>query len=227
MRHRSSTAIAVSLLLCGCASTKTVPIESTTTSTMSNQTISYTDWPTPPFTATTSGGVAVGALFGAVGGAAMAIRAINMGNELVKVNQIADPADSMALSLTNALATSTSATVGGPITPAGGKPQDIAASAQPARYVVDVRTIGWGTMYYLADLTRYGVVYQARMQVIDTTNNTVVAEAFCLQRPAKGEAASAPTYDELVADGAVRLKALLAAAGETCAAKFRTEALKL
>jgi len=227
MHRRTVTAIAVSVMLSGCVSTKTVPIASTTMSSMSNQTISYTDWPTPAFSATTSGGVAVGALFGAVGGAAMAIRAINEGNALVKVNQITDPADSIALSLTNSLATSASATVVGPVVAAGAKPADIAAAAPGAHYVVDVRTIGWGTMYYLADLSRYGIIYQARMQVIDTTTKAVVAEAYCIQRPVKGQASTAPTYNELVADGAAKLKAMLAQASENCAAQFRTEALKL
>lgn len=228
MRTVSVTAVAVSLLLSACVSTKTVPIEPSTVAAMNGQTISYTDWPAPPFSATRSSGVAVGALFGAVGGAAMAIRAINEGNTLIKVNEVVDPADTIARSLTSALASSASATVGAPVTTArSGKAADIAAASPSARYVVNVQTLGWGTLYYLSDLSRYGVIYQARMQVIDTTTQTVVAEATCIQRPAKEDAATAPTYDELVADHAAKLKALLAKASEACTAKFRTEALKL
>ena len=96
-------------------------------------------------------------------------------------------------------------------------------SAVEARFVVDVSTVYWGYMYQSFDWSHYNVLYSAKLRVIDTTTQTVVAEGSCKWRPAKG--AKLPTGDELLANGAAEVKAQLKQAQEACTAEFKRDVL--
>lgn len=228
MKKVVALAVSAGLLASGCASTKTVPLDPAKLAEMNNQTIASTDSPLPPFSATKSSGVAAGALFGAVGGAAMAIRALHEGEIIVKTNGVQDPADMISARLTERLAAAGSAKVGDVIViDPKIERQQTAVTPASAQYLLSVNTLNWGTLYYVSDWSHYGVLYSARMQLIEVSTNKVIAVSFCQVSPEKKPGVNAPTFDELVADGAARLKALLDEAGQTCLAKFTSEALKI
>ena len=54
------------------------------------------------------------------------------------------------------------------------------------------------------DWNNYRVIYSAKLRVVDTRSQTAVAEGFCSSIPEQDE--NSPTYDELMADRAARLK---------------------
>lgn len=229
MRKAIVAALAAGVLTAGCVSVKNVPLESSSLSSIKGQPIAYTERAkVPDFSATKASNVAAGAIFGAIGGAAMAIKAINDGNELIKLNQIGDPAEIIAENLTKSLASSQSATpASAPVVVQNEDPAQIAANGAGARYIVDVRTTSWGTLYYSTDWSHYGLLYGAKLRLIDASSSKVVAEGFCFIKPEKTPGQQAPTYDELTANGAEKLKAMISAAVDQCTTKFKTETLKL
>jgi hypothetical protein len=102
----------------------------------------------------------------------------------------------------------------------------IAAQAKGrARFVVDVETRMWHVTYFPTDWTHYQVPYLAVARLIDADTARVLAEGSCKVEP--GTNAGAPTYDELLADGAARLKASIAASVATCAAQFKRDMFAL
>jgi hypothetical protein len=65
------------------------------------------------------------------------------------------------------------------------------------------------------------VFYLAAASLIDADTGAVLAESGCKLAPETN--AGAPTYDEMLAGGAARLKTTLAAAAATCAAQFKRD----
>jgi hypothetical protein len=65
------------------------------------------------------------------------------------------------------------------------------------------------------------VPYIAVARVIDADTANVIAESTCNLAPETN--AGAPTYDDLMTNGAAGLKASLAASAATCAARFRRD----
>ncbi|HYG25789.1 MAG TPA: hypothetical protein VD906_02675 [Caulobacteraceae bacterium] len=228
MKSAAIVALAASVMLSACVSTKNVPLDSGRLASMNSQAIAFTDRAAPDFSATKSSGVVAGSLFGVVGAVAAATVAINAGNELVKNNQIEDPSDAIAKSLTEALAASSSARIVAAKATVGGEEiEEIIATVPDAQYIVDVRTTSWGTLYYPTDWAHYGILYGAQFRLIDAASKEVVAQSFCFVKPEKEKGVDSPTYNELTENGAAKLKAMLSAAGEKCTNQFRAETLKL
>lgn len=68
-------------------------------------------------------------------------------------------------------------------------------------------------------------MYSAKARLIDAATKDVVAEGACARVP--DQQPGSPTYDELMADGAKRLKSELATAAVECLTQFKRDTLKL
>lgn len=211
--------IAVAMLLTGCVSTTKKTIDAQALSAVRNQSVAHTARDMPDFGEMTP----AKATFGLIGAALM----ISEGNKTVATNQIADPAVAIAGALLNAMQSSQGVQlVAAPLRIDSEDPARIAELAKgKSRYVLDVRTLMWQMMYFPTDWTHYQVLYTAKARLIDVENKNVVAEAFCKQAPESN--AGAPTFDELLALNAARLKATNAAHAQACAESLGRDMLAL
>lgn len=211
--------IAIAALMTGCANIQKIPLNADASAALNNQAIVSVTRAKPDFAAITPGKAA----FAMLGAVAM----ISAGNDLVKLNDVDDPANAISLGLLQELQ---SARAARPIAPAvlvdGDEPEKlIAASKGSAKYVLDVQTINWSLAYFPTDWTHYRVMYVARARLIDAESRKVVAEGKCARVPDSNE--NAPSYDELVADKAQRLKKELQIAADGCVKSLKTEMLAL
>jgi hypothetical protein len=163
------------------------------------------------------------ATFGLIGAALM----ISEGNKTVANNHIADPADAIAEALLSAMQSAQGMQIAAsPVRIDNEDPARIAALAKgKARYVLDVRTLMWQMGYFPTDWTHYRVIYTAKARLIDVDAGSVVAEAFCKQIPESNT--GAPTFDDLLALNAARLKAANAAYAQACATSLGRDMLAL
>jgi hypothetical protein len=211
--------IAAATLLSGCVSTATKTIDAQAMSAVRNQSVVRTARDMPDFAEMTAGK----AVFGVLGAAAM----ISEGNKTVANNGIADPAVAIADALLGAMRTSHGAQlVASPVRIDNEDPARIAEQAKgKARYVLDVRTLMWQMSYFPTDWAHYRVIYTAKARLIDVEAKNVVAEAFCKQVPDSNT--NAPTFDDMLALNAARLKAINAANAQACAESLGREMLAL
>lgn len=207
------------LVLTGCVSTRSIPLQRERIATLKGGTITLTKREKPPFSATTAGK----AMFGAIGAVAMIVH----GNKIVEENAIEDPAGYIATALAGELASANAMTVVPTegVLARGRNPAELARQYSGADLLLDVQTVNWTFVYFLPDLTRYRVVYSAKLRLIDTKTGKGVAEGFCARVPEKSD--DAPSYDELLADQAARLKQELATAADHCISDFRAKVFLL
>jgi hypothetical protein len=209
----------VAMLLTGCVSTATRTIDAQALSAVRNQSVVSTLRPVPDFSAMTATKVT----FGIIGAAMM----ISEGNKIIAENKVADPADAIAAALTGAMRSSHGMqVVEQPLRLDSEEPERIAELAKgKARYVLDVRTTGWMFGYFPTDWIHYRVMYAVKARLIDVDARSVVAEAFCKRTPDSNT--NAPTYDDMLAGGAARLKAELSAFGNACTESLGRDMLAL
>jgi hypothetical protein len=211
--------IAVAMLLSGCVSTATKTIDAQAMSAVRNQSVVRTARDMPDFSEMTP----AKATFGLLGVAA----SISEGNKTVANNRIADPAITIADALLGAMQSSHGAqVVASPVRIDNEDPARIAELAKgKARYVLDVRTVMWQMAYFATDWTHYRVFYSAKARLIDVDSKNVVAEAFCKLFPDSNT--NAPTFDDMLALNAARLKAINTANAQACAESLGREMLAL
>ena len=215
MRIRFMTACSLALLA-GCATPpQTRPLDTAGLAAVRNQTVAVTVRKQPDFAILAPSN----AMFGALGG----LSAVGEGNKVVAANGVADPAAAIAQELASALRDAQgSQPVAGPVPVDASDAAHVAAQAKgKARFVIDVETRAWHMTYFPTDWTHYQVFYLAAARLIDADTGAVLAESGCKLAPETN--AGAPTYEEMLAGGAARLKATLAASGATCAARFKRE----
>ncbi len=211
--------LAVMLLLSvtGCVSTKNVPMADNHLENMKGSQISLAKRELPGFGAMTAGK----AMFGAIGGMAM----ISAGNQIVAENNVEDPAIYIAQSLAGDL-------VGFGLTVSD---ENVAVSANStskvvktpfnADYLLDIQTVNWSFGYFPTDWDNYRVIYSAKLRLINGKTKRVEAEGFCSRVPDQDE--NSPSYDELLANNAERLKQELKVAADYCIGEFKTNVLKI
>jgi hypothetical protein len=211
--------LAAMLALTGCVSTATKTIDAQALGAVRNQSVVRTARDMPDFGEMTPAKATLGLI-----GAALII---SEGNKTVATNHIADPAEAIAASLLNAMQSAHGMqVVAAPVRIDSEEPARIAEQAKgKARYVLDVRTLMWQMMYFPTDWTHYQVLYSVKARLIDVDTKNVIAEAFCKQSPDSN--ANAPTFDELLALNAARLKATNAAYAQACAASLGRNMLAL
>ena len=108
----------------------------------------------------------------------------------------------------------------------------VTALAPSADLLIDIWTDGWSLVALRDDVSKFHVHYAANMRLIDARavhaidgkTGLVLAEGTCERAP--DEPSSATTRDQLLADGARRLKAELEQAAKTCIHEFRSQLLQ-
>jgi hypothetical protein len=192
----------VGVALSGCVTVNHKAMTKESSAQLQAKSVVATRYDRPDFAAMTPAKAA----FGLIGAAAM----ISEGNEIVKVNEIADPAVGISDRLLRIAQERRSIVVAQP------KADSIAASDElhsllatysGTDYILDVKTINWMFGYYPTNWTGYRVMYSARVRVIETATKDVAAESLCTT--VQGDDAKPPTYDQLLADKAALLKSLL------------------
>lgn len=193
--------------LAGCVSTGPVALDKERTRTWSGKTLAVTSRPRPDFIAMNAGKAA----FGVVG----ALATVSAGNEIVKENGIEDPAPVLEQSLFTEARTrysvvaATNARVHVDTTDIG----KMARAASGADLLLDVQS-GSYLRYFPTNWNHYFVTSGYHVALIDVRSASVIATADCGQTTKDDP--SPPTKDELLADKASRLKAILATQREAC-----------
>lgn len=207
------------VMISGCASLNKQVIDKNVVKSLKDKTVTHTIREKPDFAAVTADKAA----FALLGALAM----ISAGNEIVRENDIADPADAIAAGLAKALeANHGTQFVNSPVMVSEEDPALIAASAKgAAKYIIDTQTVNWSFGYFPTDWSHYRVIYVAKARLIDVKSKQVVAEGYCEQVPENSE--NAPTYDELLADKATLLKKTLSNAVGQCVESLKAEMLTL
>jgi hypothetical protein len=217
--HRYTPALLLSAaLLTACSTATNAPMRADAAGTLEGRSVVLSRYAKQDFSALTAGKGA----FAAVGAGA----AVSTGNELVKQEGIADPAVAVSDALGKRLAQRYRLTP----KPAGmeAKSDNVGELAQTyagSDLLLDVKTQAWGFVYYPTDWSHYRIMYNARLRLIDLKTKAVLAEGTCVLAPEK--TADSPTYEELLAQNAARLKREFAGAETACIDKFATQTLKL
>ena len=110
---------------------------------------------------------------------------------------------------------------------AGEKPDDPAlwTTTRPDDgLILDVETRHWGFAYFPTERDRYRVIYVAMVRVIDAGTGQTLAQHLCDKR-GPDSADTAPTYDEMLAEQAALLKAMLAEHAAGCIEEVTTRVL--
>jgi hypothetical protein len=165
------------------------------------------------------------AAFGVIG----AVAAISAGGDIVKKNNIANPANDIARDLAAAYAADHGYRLADTPLPVdkdhpAPKREGLAAFSQGARYVVDVEPPGMTLIYQPLGWTSFDLMYADRVRVTDVETGKVIENARCFLKSQKRPGQL--SHDQLLADGAAGLKLLIKAKATECTAAIATE-LKL
>src|SRR5205085_11230631 len=221
-RKTALASLATAFFAAGCVSVQEIPMTAASVDVVRGRELSLSVRDKPDFGAMTAGKMAGGALFGALGGAIAGSAMVSAGNELVAQNAIADPAEKIGAALGATLREKLAARpVAFRTRLSSDEVTEVTKAPSGMDLVLDVRTIGWGFVYFPTSWSKYRVIYSARARLLDAKKGQVLAESGCAM-PVAQDADVAPTYDELVANGARRLKDELQKAAEYCAGQFAT-----
>lgn len=209
----------VIVLLPACVSTKNVPVNTSDLENTSFSQITLSNRDKPDFSALTAGK----AVFGAIGAAAM----ISAGNKIIRENEVADPADYIGRELAKIMSEryQISEVNKSETLVKGLKSKQVIDTYTDSGLVIDVQTINWSFGYFPTKWGKYRVIYTAKLRLIDSESNKLLAEGFCKRIPEYDE--SAPTKKELLADSAARIKQELSIAADSCIEQLRENVLQL
>jgi hypothetical protein len=212
----------VSAVLAGCVSQRTTAVSDTTG--WRGKTVAVTARPPAGFAAMT-GGKALLLGFGPIGGAIAGAGMASAGKSIITENGIEDPAPRLDQDLLKVAGVQYGA-VAASIAPVSVDTTDVGKLAQAAvgaDLLLDVQCYDRGMM--LRGLHHYDVHSSINVRVIDVHAAKLLAEGHCRQTTDKEP--NPPTYDELLAEKAARLKAILDTQREACSTKFSTEVLNI
>lgn len=208
---------AIAAMLVGCAPVSTKSINST--AGLQGKRLAVTSHPIPDFSAGTAGK----AMFAMVGAIAM----IHAGNELVRQDQIQDP----AIRIGQRLSTDLAKTQGVIVLPPNGL---VASSDDPAALIktyagadllLDVKTYAWSYVYYPTKWGSYRVNVDANVRLLDGKNGDVIAQQTCKIDPTDPN--NPPSLDALRANQSALLKQLLSKAADTCVGNVEQQVLRV
>lgn len=204
----------------GCAGVQNAPLSQDSLPMIEGRQVSGVNWEKPDFIATTPGKAA----FGALGLPAM----ISAGNKLVEENNIPVPADKIYDELVAAMAKNYRVVPldDNTISAQDDDVESLTKQVDDSRLLLDVRSTYWTYVNYAFSPTKYKVSIAAKMRLIDSATDEVLAASQCIS-PFPEDADAAPTHDELVANGAERLKLELDKATDYCIAEFKSKTLML
>ena len=202
------------LTLGACASTQTVKIDQKAGVQMQGKSVAVTTSDRPPFAAMTAGH----GMFAMMG----ALAALDQGGKLIQENDVPDPAVHIGKALSAGLQAQYAVQLQDAQHPGEEAAVDQLVKAHPdAAFLLDVRTINWSFIYFPTDWNNYRVIYSAQTRLIDTASAKVVAQAFCSRVP--DQTPDSPSYDQLLANNAQRLKDELLVAADHCVNEFRSK----
>lgn len=204
------TATLLGLVLTGCAGIKTTELTMKDSVRLEGKTLAVSRYnELPSFAAQT----AVNVQFGALGLAS----AQSSGNKMIKNNGIEDPALSIAREIAQGLAANYRVKVieADQFVPLNSKVDALVKTFADYDFILDVKTLGWGSIYFTSDWNNYRVMYSAHARLIDVANKTVLAEGLCSHVPDYGNTDDAPTYEQL--ENGEGLRASLANSVAFCA----------
>lgn len=210
-------AAAGAMLLSGCVSTKNIKADAAALRTGAAATVTVSQREKPSFSAMTAGKAG----FGLIGAAAM----IAAGNDIIRKNEVDDPANYIAAELAAQMAASLGAQVvpNAGVTTKASNARELAKAYPAADLLLDVQTINWSFVYFPTDWNNYRVVYSAKLRLVDTRSGAMKAEGFCARVPEK--TADAPSRDQLLDDNAAGLKRELRIAADHCIGELRDKVL--
>lgn len=189
-----------------CVSTKNVAISPTDRAALSGKTVAVPNHEMPAWSVMKPETAAAAGLGGAIGGAIAGGIAASQGKIEIEKHQIKDPAEKVAEILENQLIQQT-----GAIRAKGGRPtvdqldaEEVAKQIPNADYILDVRTLGWMGIYYPMTLSRYRVLHNMHMRLIEGKTGRVVAQGFSAYQSNDKE--NAPDFDGIYSNGAQFLK---------------------
>ncbi|MEH6567012.1 MAG: hypothetical protein V7756_16950 [Halopseudomonas sp.] len=209
--------VVASLFSVGCSSVKTKVLAPDTATAFSGKNLLLSKYnELPDFPAQT----AVNVQFGLVG----VLTAISNGNAIIRRNNIQDP----AMGISRQLAQGMQANHGFNVTEAtdfAAVKSDVPALAaryQDYDYVLDVKTLGWSSIYFPTDWDNYRVIYSAHARLISVETGQVVAEQVCSHVPDYADTNQAPSYVQL--ENGTGLNATLNKSIEYCVDHIRAAA---
>ncbi|SAK83504.1 hypothetical protein AWB75_05408 [Caballeronia catudaia] len=207
------------VLVVGCVHVDQKSLPKDSVATLSGKRIDFTEYEKSSFSAMTAGKV----MFGLLGVPAM----IAAGNQIVKENNIEDPSIRISQELTNRLVTQHGMQKAQHRSELA-ESDDLASllrNRADIDFLLDVKTINWSFTYFPSNWTHYRVLYTARMRLIDTAQQQVVAETLCHTRPV--DETNPPTRDELLSDNAKMLRTFLEKAADDCTSVLSKDFLQL
>lgn len=198
----------------GCSTVKNKELTSDDSLTLNNKTIAVSRYSElPDFAAQT----AVNVQFGLLGVAT----AVSSGNDMIKNNEIGDPASLISAQLLAGLEdsyTMSEVKVDSSL-PAKSEMDDVISTYGKADYILDVKTIGWSSIHFSSDWDNYRVTYTAHARLIDVKNKIAIMDDTCSYTPEYADTNQAPTYDEL--ENGAGLKTALTKSVEFCVTQIR------
>ena len=214
------TLIIVSMIMVsGCAADKHVTISQQTAATLSGKVLQKSKYEKPDFSAMTF----KKASFGLIGAGSM----IAAGNDIIEKNLVEDPAiymsEEIGLALSDKYGLSNSQV--NPESCPSDNLNTVINTYKQADLILDIKTIGWGFLYYPTHWKSYHLNYGARLRLIDTQNKKVIAEESCKYFPEYSE--DAPSYNDLVDNNAAGLKNELHKAADYCIEIFKEKAFQI
>lgn len=214
--------VAVMLLLApifvGCASVPTQSVSNQSMVAWKGKTVAFTSRPRPSMIMMTAGKAA----FGLIGVAA----GTSAGNELVKEDNIPDPAPLVAHDLLQ-IAERQYGVVPASLPTVSVDTRDTAElvkAGNGADLLFDVESLGQGINYFPTDWSHYWLMSGLILRVIDVHSGTVVGQAVCRQN--SQHQANPPSKDQLLANGGQVLKSMIAAQSDACRDLFAAQVLK-
>ena len=219
MYRRNVASLLAALGLCGCVSMRAAPVSESALSPYRGQPLTVVTYRKSDFFAMTQG-LAVTGMFGALGGAIGASIATDNGNKLVNDDSIPDPALDISAKvqpqirqLLNPSAEKTLSELDTKLTDEASLSKAVGNSG----VILDVQTVNWGFIYFPFS-SHYRVTLAMRARLIDANTGKRIAQAPCAYASDEN---GAPTYDEMIDNQGVRLKAMLGAGTENCLAKIQ------
>lgn len=145
-----------------------------------------------------------------------------IGSGIVRVNRVEDPAVRIGESLVQALSNRFGLTrVGARDGQASTNQTHVPTSR---RVELHVRTSGWGFRGFPLDWNSFRTQYSAVVRLVDSGSGKALAEGSCVRDQEK-KPPNAPSYEQLLANDAARLKADLAGYADQCAEEFAINVL--
>jgi len=161
------------------------------------------------------------AAFGVIGGLAN----VGAANDMVRNDNIVDPAASMEATLKSYLTSKTGLTTGADLDySAEGVKKPKKLQKGEADYVLDVTTLLWGLNYFATNWTNYQTYYTGDVTLFNGETGDIVAQNVC-QYKYPETAEESPSYKELTENNAALFKANIKLLADRCVDEFKTKAL--